>query len=330
MALIFTESFDWTTNNSIMTKKWQTFTAGIASPGRSGTGNYMSYGYNFFVPARININPTGRVLIAGFGFRRDRQGTNNTVTVLKFWKDSSSIAPLYARPDGRFQWGNQTSTKYYNDLQWYYVEIKIDFASGDASLRVNNELWLDLIGYFSGVIGSGSADGFEFTNLGANNGSINVDDFYVCDGSGSINNDFLGDVIISVLRPDGDSSPLTWTPSTGVTHYNLINETSYDSATYVSDSTPGNRDQYTLPSIVTTAVTIPAVVYNVLANKDVGGDTTLKLYVKSGGSESLSGEYALSANQALNFQHIVETDPATGVAWTKTGVNAAEVGVETA
>jgi len=47
---------------------------------------------------------------------------------------------------------------------------------------------------------------------------------------------------MSSCRPS-DGNYLQWTPSTGTTHYTLVNETPCNGATnYVSTGTNGNRD----------------------------------------------------------------------------------------
>ena len=103
----------------------------------------------------------------------------------------------------------------------------------------------------------------------------------------------------------------------------------FNTTTYVSDSTPGNRDQYTVENLAFTPIAIHAVAYHVIADKDEAGARGIKLYVDSGASEALSSQFYLSQDTPLDWQYIVETDPATGVAWTKAGVDAMELGVET-
>lgn len=72
-----------------------------------------------------------------------------------------------------------------------------------------------------------------------------IDDFYLCNGLGTHNNGFLGAVRIYTGTPVADSTPLDWTPSTGTTHYSLVNEIPPDNGTtFVSDNVVSDQDQY--------------------------------------------------------------------------------------
>ncbi len=128
-------------------------------------------------------------------------------------------------------------------LTWYYLELKVKCADvgGTYELRVSGQTVL-----------SGSGD----TKVGSNayhdrvcfynaNGAIPYfDDFYVCDGSGSANNNFLGDVRVVTVRPSGAGGSTQWTPDSG-SNYARVNEAiSGEDSNYVEDGIIGHEDRY--------------------------------------------------------------------------------------
>jgi hypothetical protein len=115
----------------------------------------------------------------------------------------------------------------------------------------------------------------------------------------------------------------------GAQNWMAVNETpNDDNSSYVTDATPGNIDRYTFPAIAGSQVFGVNVCFR--AEKDDSGTRTERAAVKSGGTVSDNGsDFALTLNSYVNFQGIFPTDPNTGVAWTVSGVNAAEFGIKT-
>ena len=64
-----------------------------------------------------------------------------------------------------------------------------------------------------------------------------------------------------------------------------------------------------------------------LMRKDDAGTRTLAPTVRSGGANYTGTGVSLGAGYAAGLQ-VYENDPATGVAWTKAGVDGAEFGFE--
>jgi len=323
MALLFTESFDWTTTTANLPKKWSASNSTTLRQIVAGrTGNAFNFTYNGGSIAKL-LSPSSNVGIFGFAIK-----VTGACTIFTVKKNSTTAVSVSVDGYGRISCAGVLSATNISLSEWFYIELKVDFvASGTLEIRVNNETWITTSGNFAPT----GVNGFNVIELSAPpayNGTY-WDDIYVCDGSGSYNNDFLGDLSVQVLRPDGDSSPLQWTPSTGSTHYTLVDEASLNTADYVSNGTPGDRDQYTMSDLTVDAAIIHAVAHNVIADKDDAGDRELKTYVKSGASEAVSAVRYLAAGTPLNWQQIVEVDPATSSTWSSAGVDAMEVGVET-
>ena len=199
------------------------------------------------------------------------------------------------------------------DHRQYYRQSVVSVSGVDTQSSANAYANLILLG---GTAGAASSIGY-------------FDDFYLCDTSGSYNNDFLGDVVIETSMPNAVGSNNDWTALGGSSHYLEVDEASVDGDTsYVYTATASARDTYGLTDISASGGTVMAVAVNVVAEKD-GTDTRgIKPVVKSSTSYAQGAETILSLGSYLSIQSIFETDPSTTSAWTESGVNAMEAGVD--
>lgn len=131
---------------------------------------------------------------------------------------------------------------------WYYLELVItsDLTSGTFELYLNG--LLELSG--SGVTANGTHNYSDIVRfLGSGTGQAHrIDDVYILDASGSVNNVRLGaDTKVISLLPTGDGTTLQFTPNSGSNHYSRVNENPLDSANYNESTTVGDTDLYTYP-----------------------------------------------------------------------------------
>lgn len=115
----------------------------------------------------------------------------------------------------------------------------------------------------------------------------------------------------------------------GVANWMAVSEVPPDdNNSYVTDATVSDIDLYAYPSV--SGSSVKAVVVKVRAEKDDSGTRTIRTEVRSSGTNYDDGvDKALTLNTYGDFQGIWETDPATAVAWTVAGVNAAQFGIKT-
>jgi len=223
-----------------------------------------------------------------------------------------------------------TSTTTFNASTWYYLELRatINDSTGAYELRVNGVSDFSASnvdtrnGGTSGVIDTwscapGSTGGIQFT----------YDDFYICDTSGSSNNDFLGDCRIDTLLPNGDGNYTQFSPSTGTAHYALVDETTPNTTDYNYSSTAGDRDSYTFPDLAgLVSPTVYGVQIDAYMTKADAGTRTVSTMSRLSGTNKDGATVVLSAGSYAYVSQIQETDPASA-AWTESNVNAAEFGV---
>jgi hypothetical protein len=158
---------------------------------------------------------------------------------------------------------------------------------------------------------------------------LRLDDVYLCDTSGSRNNDFLGDVRVVTFRPDADTAQGDFTPSSGSVHYALVAEAPDDDgdASYVESGTVGHKDLYGYQDLTGTPAAILALQLATVARQDDARSRRLRAVLKSGATTANGVTRGLGTSYAL-YDDRFEVDPATGTAWTKAGVDALEAGLQ--
>jgi hypothetical protein len=217
---------------------------------------------------------------------------------------------------------------------WYFIELKatIHDTTGSYELRVNGTNVLSQTNVDTRNGGSGVVTLIQFgsqtgTSQPAGPATMNMDDIYVCDSSGSLNNDFLGDVAVQTIYPTSDSS-VAWTRSAGGTSYTLVDESTPNGDTdYVESSTAAQQDIYGYGDLAAATNTVLGVQINAVARKDDAGARQVKLLTKSGGTTYASSALGLSTTYTF-YSEVRETNPNTAVSWTESDVNSAEFGVE--
>jgi hypothetical protein len=216
--------------------------------------------------------------------------------------------------------------------RWYYLEFKVycHDTLGTYELRVGNVNVLSATNVDTRVFtASGSDYHTSFRLPGANNQTVQWDDLYVCDGAGTVNNDFLGPLLVNTLRPDaiGDSSQ--WTPNAG-SNYQCVDEDQCDDDTsYVEEGTSAEKDLYGYSNLSSVTGGIKGVQVTTDC-KYVTADGTLVTLVKSGSTESPDAGQAVGSTTYTSKRRVIEQDPATLAAWDVSGVNAAQFGVKLA
>jgi hypothetical protein len=151
-----------------------------------------------------------------------------------------------------------------------------------------------------------------------------IDDIYICNALGSVNNGFLGDVRVAPMLPSGAGSSTQWTPSVG-SNYDNVNDTGTDS-TYNSSSTSGQRDTYAVAD-ATISGTVAGIIVNSRMKKSDTGAASAKVAIKSGSTVAYGATRTLSTT-ATNYIDVWERDPNTSASWTQSGINALEIGAE--
>jgi len=212
---------------------------------------------------------------------------------------------------------------------WMYVEFKftIHDSAGSYELKVNGKEWLNrtnLDTYDAGTVG---VDEFQFNYKGGAV-AVLIDDLYICDTLGGVNDDFLGDCRIDSIDPDGAGATTDWTPSAG-DNYAAVDDsdTPDDDTTYVETSTTTHEDLYTYGDLGALG-TVHSVQMNVTCRETDTDDFDIEQLVRIGITTYDETPVAIAGETYEIKARVMDVDPATTAAWALAAINAAQFGFE--
>lgn len=211
---------------------------------------------------------------------------------------------------------------------YHYVELKMTVhdTTGSATLKINGVEQFALTNIDTKVSSTTTSQGARF--YGNSTGqAYTYDDIYICDTTGSANNDFIGSIRIDGILPDSAGDDTDWTPSAGNNHDAVDENPQDDDTTYVEDSTSTNRDLYNYAAMANVGV-IKGLQMNSTGRETDVTTYTLKQSCKSGSTLDTDAGVALNTQSYITKIRILEEDPDTSTAWIEAGVNAAQFGVE--
>jgi hypothetical protein len=345
MALLFFTGFD-TYASADIGKEFTSVTGfSGATPGINSSGGRRSGGA-LYAPnnsasgssALITLPGSYSTFVAGFAFNASQFLADKTFALFK--DAGTAQLELQMNSDGTIDVTRNgtvlgTSAAAMSANTYHYIEFKatIHDTTGSYELRLDGVNILSASNVDTKNTANASINSVTLGAPSQNIGSLTTwkyDDFYVLDTTGSApNNNFLGDVRIDSIYPSADGNYTQWTPSTGSTHYTLVDETVPNGTDYVSNGTTGNKDSYAMGDVpALTAQTIYGVKVKAAALKDDAGSRTLKVGARSSTTDSVSSAQAITTSQ-LYYWHILETNPATSAAWTESAVNSMEALIET-
>ena len=219
---------------------------------------------------------------------------------------------------------------------WHFIEVKAVIAGASSTISAQIDGGL-VIG--PAVVNLGTT-GVHFTGPHSYwDGSstweptlgnfLYYDDMYFFDTSAAPNNDFVGDVRVETIYPNAAGTHNDWTPDSG-SGWARVNEHSSapypdGDTSYVRANTAGFQDSYNFNDLSIISGTIYTVQTNIYARKEDTALHKIDALVRSGGSDYLGPDHIVTSGYS-DFTDMYEKDPATALAWTIAGVNAAEFG----
>ena len=220
----------------------------------------------------------------------------------------------------------EEKTGLFSTNTWYYIElkVKIDNSTGTYEVKINGNTELSGSSVDTQDTANAYANNIRFSGTGIGH---RFDDIYICDATGSKNNNFLGEMKVEILFPDGDTADADWTCSTGTDHYALVDENpSNDDTDYVESETLNHIDLYTYEDI-SGAPDIWGIQINTQARITTVSDD-LYFPIKSGSTIYPGIAQTVSSDSFRTFVRVEEDDPDTSTDWVVAGINAARFGVK--
>ncbi len=251
-----------------------------------------------------------------------------TVHITVEFGASPTFFLIIKRGDGTVLHTDADSNSTNTEGHYFEIRIKISDTVGVITANKNGA---EIIALTAQDTRNGGAAGVidRLKLNGTHAGATWFDDLYVLDAADAVSpTTFLGSTTrVDTLDPDADETT-DWTPSTGTTHYDLLDETPNDGDTsYVESGTLNARDLVGLEPLPYTPTTVYGVQVNVAAKETVAGSMELAPSIKISTTHYAGTAAALGTGYA-QIAHLWKTNPATAIAWTKADVNALLAGAK--
>lgn len=223
------------------------------------------------------------------------------------------------------------------DNAWHWIEIDLYLNNVGGFCVVTVDGTTTTINYSGDTISGSSDPNFldRVSFLGISSQTMTLDDV-VCydDITGALTGDLrsstnypLGPCRIPLLKPNGAGSSTDLTPSTG-SNYQCVDEASPNFDTdYVSSSTAGHDDLYTLENTSISPTTIYGVVTTTWARYTETGALDIAAKAKSSAATVVGPTHTVRPAY-FGHQTMFPRDPNTSAAWGTAGIDAAEFGFE--
>jgi hypothetical protein len=280
----------------------------------------------------------GATVTTGFLFRTDQASSNERL--ISFWSDGQSraISPnssvWYNGSTDQFSVRRDSTVLTTGTLTvaantWAYLEIqlKIDDASGVFKVKIDGQLDID----FSGdTRHSSNSTALEGVQLGNNLIIAYFTDWYICDGTGSIRNDFLGSCEVAALTPNADGYVTDFTPlsSTNVSNVDEVGDHDGDTS-YNAASVEGNKDAFDMTTISNLdGRQILGLQAEVVASKDDSGAKYARPFIRPATTDTPGTSVVLAQGSYKLLSDIWEQNPDDSLDFEQADIDGLEVGVE--
>lgn len=218
---------------------------------------------------------------------------------------------------------------------YQHIEIyaKASDTVGAIEVRVDEVTRLNLTGIdtvsSANVEFSQIAFGGEIHSGGATTPMIDWADFYVNDtvDDDSACSTWVGDCKSGVLMVNADTAQADFTLSSGVSGYELLDETPANDSDYIETTSSTAESDFEIENGPASLSEILTVRPFIRAYKDDAGTCTVAPNMKSDGTKGTVDSQPITTAPAY-YDSNVPVDPDTGVPWTPSGLNAAQHVVE--
>ena len=331
----FIDGFDYYATADI-DKKWD---AVNGSPAINPTGGRNGGGAIEFDTAseyaEKDVTGTPATIIVGLAVKVSSLSVSQDVLYLM---DGASVqVKIRIRTDGKIEAYRDTtllgtsSGTVFSAGSYAHLDCKITINNSSGSVLVVSgaTTHLNLTSQDTQTSANAQVTAVRIGGDGTN--TVSVDDFYILDTTGSVNNDQIGDCRVDVLRPTTEASYSDLTPSSGVDNSAMVDDATPDGdSTYNSSSAVGAKDTYGYEPLTDIGGSeIFGVQLNMVVRKDSSGTRKVRAVARPASTNYFGGSQDLNTSY-LNQREIWEQNPETAAEWAETEINSSQFGVEVA
>lgn len=220
---------------------------------------------------------------------------------------------------------------------WHYFEWKVTVkgtVNGVYEIRRNGVNVLSGSAVNLAAAGTDQADIWS-TRFTSNTGTnVLIDDEYVVDGTGAVNNTFLGAVIVEGILPNGAGTTTQWTPSAGSNFDNVddpgnVAPDDLAAGGFNESDTVGQKDTYAFQDLTQVLGAILFVQLGTQLGMALAGSRNVKTRFRdNGGTEADIATHAVASTVYDEFVDVMDVNPQSAAAWDVTDIQGGEFGVE--
>lgn len=219
---------------------------------------------------------------------------------------------------------------------YQHIEAFVFFSQtvGTVEVRVNGVTVISLAGV--DTVATANVECSQVTISGKDTTgtlgiTVDTDDVFCYDDTGSFNNTFIGDRRVLTLFPDANTAQADWTAVGAASGYEAIDEASPDGDTsYITAGPPGSPgpiSEFGIQNLPAGVSAVSAVVVVEFARKTEAGPANTQWSVISGASEAAGADKPMTEIYTYR-QDVFESDPATAAPFTSGAVDALLIKVE--
>jgi hypothetical protein len=228
-----------------------------------------------------------------------------------------------------------TSTFAYGVWHYFEVKVTVDDTVGAVEIRQNEVSVLTSTALNTADDTGSQADIFAMRFSSNISGTFSIDDIYVVDTVGTVNNDFLGDSIVEGILPDANGTTIQWANDAGSgSNFNNVDDAvgATDELTAGgtnSSDTNGQKDLYSFENLVQTQGNVHFVqVGTQLAMSAAGSRTVKTVYRDPDTTEVDLTTHTVDATEFDEFTEVHDVNPNSAAPWDVAELNGGEFGVE--
>ncbi len=207
----------------------------------------------------------------------------------------------------------------YSLATWHSIEAEVEISdtTGRVTVYVDGVSVLNLTSQDTRNGAPTTVDTLGLASHGSGGANVDIDDLWV-EYSGTKPTKLLR---VETIRPNADGATLNWTPSTGSSHFAVVDDTTVSEADYLQASVVGDVDELSLGNLSSTPTLIKTVNAIGYAKRTDATARSIALGVKSGATNSDGANFALAAT-TTRFDRRMDVDPDTSAAWLGAAVDA--------
>lgn len=351
MSLLFMDGFDHYDGNIANTVLCDRYALveGVTlttTKKRNGTHSIRGTGTGSGHSLAITAPVSRQVLGCGFGFLQDA-ASDSTTPIVSFLRDNGDLGGVQynvtlglnangsvyvARHSyvGTVLGTSAPGVVTYN--VWNHIEVRCLASQtvGQVQVRVNGIEVLNLINqdttYNSAAeVSSGVSFGIAtITGTGSGNNRY-VDDIFLWDDQGSVNNTFIGDKRVTILNPDNNTSVAEWTVVGAASPVQAINTTNDGDTSYItaSDTVPVTSE-FELENPDSSIGQISGVMNVMVAKKVLSGTAIVEQQMVVSGSATSGASHSITDTYGY-IGRVHELNPNTGMPWTNSSLASARL-----